>query len=53
MQQNNIITKVHFIGISGYFSWLSQQKAVPLYQRGQPVAIDRRPDRKASLCETE
>ena len=30
-----------------------QRKVVPLYQRGQPLTINRQPDRKASLCETE
>ena len=41
------------IGFSASITWLRQRKVVPLYQRGQPVAIDWQPDRKASLCETE
>ena len=41
------------IGISVTITCPCQRKVVPLYQRGQPVAIDWQPDRKASLCETE
>ena len=37
------------IGISVTITCPCQRKVVPLYQRGQPVAIDWQPDRKASL----
>ena len=41
------------IGFSASITWSYKRKVVPLYQRVQPPAIIRHPDRKASLTETE